>query len=259
MGLAKPRSAPQNEARIRIAQRSEMRASGGWDMKVGSNVKEWGLVAMVAIIAILANLPENMTDRLGMRVDYLVVTLAAMVFVGLLLYMRFTFFLIVILLVIGANLPGQYAEKLNISRIPLMLTLALLVGISLINHIVRLLPTGLEKDDSTEAQKALFYAVEKGNMVYAQKLLNMNLDANLKGPSGYTPLMYAAARGHAGLAELFLRNGANAMLVNDEGDSAVDLALRMGHSDVAEILKQARMQQLARQNTKPPAGAFANA
>ena len=214
---------------------------------------------MVGLIALLANLPEQWIDRVGVRVDYLVITLAAVVFVALLLYMRFTFFLIVILLVIGANLPGQYAERLNISRVPLLLALGMMVGISLINHIVRILPTGLEKDDSKEAQKALFYAVEKGNMVYAQKLLHMNLDPNLTGPNGYTPLMYAAARGHAGLTELFLRNGADAGILNAEGDSAVDLALRLGHPAVAEILKQARLLQVANKGGKTSTGMFANA
>jgi energy-coupling factor transporter transmembrane protein EcfT len=222
--------------------------------------KEWILVAMVAVIAVLANLPEHLVTGFGLSVHYLVITLAAVVFIALLLYLRFTFFLIIILLVIGANLPGQFASNLNISKVPLILALALMVGVSLINHIVRLLPSGLEKDNSTEAQKALFYAVEKGNMVYAQKLLNMNLDPNVRGPSGYTPLMYSAAKGHAGLAELFLRNGADTTLVNEEGDSAVDLALRFGHSTVADLLKQARMQQIAQRGDKPSErGAFANA
>ena len=228
-------------------------------MNLKISVKEWVLVGMVGLIAVLANLPEHVIDSLGVRVDYLVITLAAVVFVALLLYMRFTFFLIVILLVIGANLPGQYADRLNISRVPLLLALGLMVGISLINHIVRVLPSGLEKDSSSEAQKALFYAVEKGNMVYAQRLLNMNIDPSLKGPNGYTPLMYAAARGHAGLTELFLRNGADANVMNAEGDSAVDLALRMGHAPVADILKQARLQQFAKQGGKATGGTFANA
>ncbi|MBL8380918.1 MAG: ankyrin repeat domain-containing protein [Burkholderiales bacterium] len=228
-------------------------------MNLKISIKEWLLIAMVGLIAVLANLPERVSERLSVNVDYLIITLAAVVFVGLLLYMRFTFFLIVTLLVIGANLPGQWAERLNISRVPLLLALALMVGVSLINHIVRLLPSGLEKDDSREAQKALFYAVEKGNMVYAQKLLNMNLDPNARAENGYTPLMYAAARGHIGLTELFLRNGADSLLVNQEGDSAVDLALRMGHGQVADFLKQARLQQMAAQSGRPTTGMFANA
>ena len=213
-------------------------------MNLKNSKKEWFLVTMVGAIAILANLPEYVTDRFGIKIEYLLITLGAVVFVALLLYMRFTFFLIIVLLVIGANLPGQYAQALGISKIPLILTLALMVGVSLINHIVKIMPTGLERDDSSEAQKALFYAIEKGNLVYAQKLLNMNLDPNVKGPGGYSCLMYAAAKGHAGLVELFLRNGADSTAVNTEGDSAVDLALRLGHSQIADTLKQARMLQM---------------
>lgn len=213
-------------------------------MNLKISKKEWFLVTMVGAIAILANLPEYVTDRFGIKIEYLLITLGAVVFVALLLYMRFTFFLIIVLLVIGANLPGQYAQALGISKIPLILTLALMVGVSLINHIVKIMPTGLERDDSSEAQKALFYAIEKGNLVYAQKLLNMNLDPNVKGPGGYSCLMYAAAKGHAGLVELFLRNGADSTAVNTEGDSAVDLALRLGHSQIADTLKQARMLQM---------------
>ena len=213
-------------------------------MNLKISKKEWILVLMVGSIAILANLPSNLTDHLGVKIEYLLITLGAVVFVALLLYMRFTFFLIIVLLVIGANLPGQYAQALGISKIPLILTLALMVGVSLINHVVKLMPTGLERDNSSEAQKALFYAIEKGNLVYAQTLLNMNLDPNVKGPGGYSCLMYAAAKGNAGLVELFLRNGADSTLVNNEGDSAVDLALRLGHSQIADILKQARMQQM---------------
>ena len=214
-------------------------------MNLKISTKEWVLVGMVAVIALIANLPASITDQLGVKIEYLLITLAAVVFVALLLYMRFTFFLIIVLLVIGANLPGQYAQALGISKVPLILTLALMVGVSLINHVVRLIPSGLERDNSGEAQKALFYAIEKGNLVYAQKLLNMNLDPNVKGPGGYSCLMYAAAKGHAGLVELFLRNGADSTAVNTEGDSAVDLALRLGHSQIADILKQARMQQMA--------------
>ena len=221
-------------------------------MNLKISKKEWVLVFMVGVIALLANLPASLTDHLGIKIEYLLFTLGAVVFVALLLYMRFTFFLIVVLLVIGANLPGQYAQALGISKIPLILTLALMVGVSLINHIVKLMPTGLERDNSSEAQKALFYAIEKGNLVYAQKLLNMNLDPNVRGPGGYSCLMYAAAKGHAGLVELFLRNGADSTLVNSEGDSAVDLALRLGHSQIADILKQARMLQMNRSSGAAP-------
>ena len=61
--------------------------------------KEIGLIGLVGAIALLANLPPHLTDGLGIKVEYLLITLGAVVFVALLLYMRFTFFLIIVLLV----------------------------------------------------------------------------------------------------------------------------------------------------------------
>ena len=106
--------------------------------------------------------------------------------------------------------------------------MATMVGISLINYVVDLLPTGLEtkpKEQSDEGIKVLFYAIEKGNLVYAQKVLSLNFDPNLVAENGYTPLMYAAARGDAKMVELLLRNGADVNLVSNDGDTAIELAL----------------------------------
>ena len=61
------------------------------------------------------------------------------------------------------------------------------------------MPTGLEprpKEKSPEGVKALFYAIEKNNLVYAQKVLSMNFDPNLLHDNGYTPLAYAAMKGN---------------------------------------------------------------
>ena len=231
-------------------------------MTFNINTKEIVLIALVGLVVVLANLPEEFAARLGVNIDYLIAALGGVVFVGLLLYLKFTAFLVIVLLAVGAGMPGHWAQRLGISQVPLVLTLIAMVGVSLINYIVRVMPTGLEKDNSKEAQKALFYAVEKGNMVYAQKLLNMNLDCNVKGPNGYTPLIYAAARGHRGLVELFLRNGGDPNALNADGDSAVDMALRMGHSEVADILKQARIayaQRRAGRNSQLPNSGFATA
>ncbi|HXC38449.1 MAG TPA: ankyrin repeat domain-containing protein, partial [Burkholderiales bacterium] len=110
-------------------------------------------------------------------------------------------------------------------------------------------PTGLEekpKEQSAEGIKALFYAIEKGNLVYAQKVLSMNFDPNLRADNGYTPLMYAAARGDARMCELLLRNGAEVGVVSADGDTAIELALRVGSQEVADLLKAARTEELAR-------------
>ena len=111
------------------------------------------------------------------------------------------------------------------------------------NYVVKLMPTGLEprpKEKSPEGIKALFYAIEKNNLVYAQKVLSMNFDPNLAHDNGYTPLAYAAMKGSSPMVELLLRNGASVMLPTKEGDTPVELALRFGHGDVADLLRRAR-------------------
>jgi len=142
------------------------------------------------------------------------------------------------------------AESLGISTLPLVIAMATMVGFSLINYVVDLLPTGLEKrprEQSAEGIKVLFYAIEKGNLIYAQKVLSQNFDPNIVAENGYTPLMYAAARGDSKMVELLLRNGADVNIVSHEGDTAIELALRIGSQECADILKKARADQLVRE------------
>ena len=94
----------------------------------------------------------------------------------------------------------------------MILALVAMVGISLINYFVKLMPTGLEpkpKEKSPEGVRALFYAIEKSNLVYAQKVLEMNFDPNVQHDNGYTALAYAAMKGNGRMVELLLRNGAD--------------------------------------------------
>ena len=88
----------------------------------------------------------------------------------------------------------------------------------------------------------MFYAIEKNNAVYAQKVISMNFDPNLHHDNGYTPLAYAAMKGNPQMVELFLRNGADPTLTTKEGDTPVELALRFGHAEVADMLKRARQE-----------------
>jgi ankyrin repeat protein len=193
---------------------------------------------------VLANLPrEYVEETLGISHGALLAILAICVIVGLFLYLKFGLFVVVLLLIAGANMPGQIADGLNISKIPIVLALIALVGVGLINYVVKLVPTGLEpkpREKSPEGVRALFYAIEKSNPVYAQKVLSMNFDPNLVHDNGYTPLAYAAMKGSVPMIELLLRNGADPAMVTKEGDTPVELALRMGHAEVADILKRAR-------------------
>ncbi|MGH8692444.1 MAG: ankyrin repeat domain-containing protein, partial [Burkholderiales bacterium] len=207
-------------------------------------VRELILMGLIAVTALLANLPEEYVDEtLGVSRAALVAVLGIAVIIGLFLYLRTGLFIAVVLLIAGANMPDQIAEGLNISKIPIVLALVALVGVGLINYVVKLVPTGLEprpKEKSSEGVRALFYAIEKNNLVYAQKVLSMNFDPNLHHDNGYTPLAYAAMRGSLPMIELLLRNSADPTGATKEGDTPVELALRFGHAEVADALKQAR-------------------
>jgi len=219
-------------------------------MTMHAKTKEWALVTLISLTAVLANLPRDMLEGWGVNPDHLIAILAIAVLISLFFYLKFTFLLMFIALAAGANMPAQIAEKLGISTVPLILALAAMVGISLINYVIGLLPTGLEekpKEKSAEGIKTLFYAIEKGNLVYAQKILSMNFDPNLLADNGYTPLMYASARGNAQMVELLIRNGADVTIMSHDGDTALEIALKMGSIEVADIIKKARADQVARE------------
>ncbi len=207
-------------------------------------IRELVLMGLITVTAVLANLPKDyVEDTLGVNTTTLLAVLAIAVIIGLFLYLKFFFFVAVVLLIAGANMPDQIAEGLNISKIPIVLALVALVGIGLINYVVKLVPTGLEpkpKEKSPEGIRAMFYAIEKNNLVYAQKVLSMHFDPNLHHDNGYTPLAYAAMKGSVPMVELLLRNGANAAMTTREADTPVELALRFGHADAADLLKRAR-------------------
>ncbi len=219
-------------------------------MQISKRAMEWTLFGLVGLIAILANLPQSWLEYGSINRNLLLGILVLTVFIALFLYLKFQFFILVVLLALGANMPGEVSDSLGISTMPLVIAMAAMVGISLINYVVDLLPTGLEekpKEQSAEGIKALFYAIEKGNLVYAQKVLSMNFDPNLRAENGYTPLMYASARGDAKMCELLVRNGADVNIISSDGDTAIELALRVGSQEVADILKKARIEQAARE------------
>jgi hypothetical protein len=207
-------------------------------------IRELILMGLITITAVLANLQHEYVEySLGISHNTLIAVLGIAVIIGLFLYLKFGLFVAVVLLIAGANMPDQIAEGLNISKIPIVLALVALVGVGLINYVVKLMPTGLEpkpKEKSAEGVRALFYAIEKNNLVYAQKVLGMNFDPNLHHDNGYTPLAYAAMRGSLPMIELLLRNGADPQQTTKEGDTPVELALRFGHAEVADGLKVAR-------------------
>jgi len=215
------------------------------DLLTRMRIREVLLFGLIALSAVLANLPPESLEEYGINRDYLLAILGCGIVIGLFFYLKFFFFLAVVLLILGANLDEQIAGQFNVSKVPLVLALVAMVGISLINYVVKLVPTGLEpkpKELSPEGVRALFYAIEKGNLVYAQKVLAMNFDPNMRHDNGYTALAYAAMKGNSPMVELLLRNGADPDVTTKDGDTPVELALRFGHAPVADLLKAARLQ-----------------
>lgn len=212
--------------------------------------KEWALVGLVGLATLFALLPPHIAEQLSIDRGYIAAILGILLVVALFLYLKFAFFIMVALLVIGANVTDSWSDTLGISKAPLIITLIAMVGISLINYVVSILPTGLEtkpREKSPEGIKAMFYAIEKDNLVYAQKVLSMNFDPNLLNDNGYSPLQYAAMRGNAQMVELIIRNGGSVGMLSKDGESAMELALKMGHGEAAEVLKKARQEQLAQE------------
>jgi hypothetical protein len=215
------------------------------DLLTRMRVREVLLFGLIVLAAVLAQFPLEVLEEYGINRNYLLGVLGCGIVLGLFFYLKFFFFLSVVLLILGANLDQMIAEYVQISKVPLVLALVAMVGVSLINHVVKLMPTGLEpkpKEKSPEGVRALFYAIEKSNLVYAEKVLQMNFDANLQHENGYTALAYAAMKGNSRLVELLLRNGADPTTTTRDGDTPVELALRLGHAEVADILKNARLQ-----------------
>jgi len=80
-------------------------------MKLSKRGREITLVALVAIAAVLANLPEEWHEAVGIDRNYLLGLLALTVFISLFLYLRFQFFFLVVLLALAANMPGEVAPE----------------------------------------------------------------------------------------------------------------------------------------------------
>jgi ankyrin repeat protein len=222
------------------------------DLVTKVRVREVLLFSLIALTALLANLPEESLPGYSIHRDYLLAVLGCAIVIGLFFYLRFYFFVAVVLLILGANLDQAIADRFGISKLPLVLALVAMVGMSLINYVVKLMPTGLEpqpRERSPEGIRAMFYGIERNNVGYVQKVLEMNFDANLQHENGYTPLAYAAMKGHLQMVDLLLRCGASPALATKEGDTPVELALRLGHSEVADVLRNARLAETQKPQT----------
>src|SRR5258708_24140946 len=98
-------------------------------------LREISLVVLVGLAATLANLPEETIERFDIDRDLLLGSLALLVFIALVLYLKFQSFFLAVLLALAANMPGDAAESLGISKLPLIISMPTMLGFSLIHYL----------------------------------------------------------------------------------------------------------------------------
>jgi hypothetical protein len=210
-------------------------------------IREWTLLGLVGSMALVANLPRHVLDRLGVESGLLMALLGLMVVFALFIYVRLFFFLLYALLAVGANLPEKWADSLGISQTPMLVALIAMVVLSLINYSAKALPSGLEPKkprSNPEATRVLLEAIERGNMTYIRTLLTMDFDIDEAGAGGMTPLMQAARRGEFKLVQMLVKRGASS-LVDGPSGRASEVALLNNFPKVTEFLRKVEEVQAA--------------
>lgn len=210
------------------------------DIVKQQQIREWTLLGLVGLMALIANLPLHLLEGVGLDQRLLMAVLGLMVVFALFLYVRLFFFLLYALLAVGANLPAQWADSLGINQTPLLVALIAMVALSLLNYGARMLPTGLEAKkprQNTEATKVLVEAIERRNLPYVKTLLTMDFDLDAPDEAGVTPLMCAARRGEFKIVQMLIKGGASALPGGPSG-RASDLALQNNFPSVSEFLKR---------------------
>jgi ankyrin repeat protein len=75
-----------------------------------------------------------------------------------------------------------------------------------------------------------------GDIPTAHLLLDRGAGPNVRGASGYTPLMIAASRGNTVMVERLLALGADPSATADDGKTAMEIATERGFPELAERL-----------------------
>lgn len=202
--------------------------------------RDWGLVTVVALLAIGANLPSTLVESFSIDHRYLLAGLIAVVGVSLVRYLKFTLILVICILAIGSNLPEGIAEEFGIDPQVMLLGLVSMITISLSNLLFKL-PTGLDKGGrpkSAHGAAALFMAILKGRIAMVQLLLREGVNVNVRTVSGKTPLMAACHKGYTDLVQLLLEHGALVEVKDSAGNSPLTFAQRGGYTRIMELLQK---------------------
>ncbi len=183
------------------------------------------ILLAASVMSFLANLPDSILGNLVDR-KILLVALTALVVVAMFRYLQMLLLLTISILAIGANLPAEIASSLGISQLALLVSLGVLVSITLLNRLVKWLPT--EKDTPAsviiDEREDLMAAIATGDQAHLQRLLLMNVSVNFT-LNGTTPLHLAAEKGYPEIVRLLISKGADFRQKNADGKTPLDIAL----------------------------------
>lgn len=220
--------------------------------------KDWVFVAVVAVLAVGANLPDKWAELISVDQRYLMVGLMVLVGVSLVRYLKFSLLLIVAILAMGANMPQELAEKFGIETNILVLALVAMVVMSLSNRLLKL-PTGLEKKQgakSTHGAAALFNAIVNGRLATVEALISVGANVNVRTVNGTTPVMVAASKGYSDIVKVLLDSGSDPNAKKSDGVTALAIAEHGGFSRTADVLRSA-INRLKNQAVTPGASPMA--
>jgi len=90
---------------------------------------------------------------------------------------------------------------------------------------------------SNNNNTSLFTAIENGNILDVQTLLDRGANVNIQHKDGYTPLIVAAANGHELIVKMLLDNGADVNLQDNKyGNTPLIVAADYGHESIVKML-----------------------
>jgi hypothetical protein len=210
-----------------------------FDLKRHLLSKDMAALVFIAVMSILANLPEGYGGWLLNR-QVMLGALIAVVVVALFHFMQLLLLLTITVLAVGANLPKEMAAGLGISQTALLVVLGALIGITLVNRIFRLLPmpgAAVQSEDFDEetyeggfehlsVHQQMIYAIAHGRVGIIRKLLENGAGANFS-LNGTTPLHLATEKGYSSIVTLLIQHGANLLAQDAKGQTPLDLALAL--------------------------------
>lgn len=198
------------------------------------------LVALVTILAIVANLPDEVAARYELNQSYLLIALVVVLMFSLLRYVRFGLVLTTTILIIGANLPKHLANEWNVQPEIMLFALCIMVGIVGINKLFEFVPTKPKESKryaSVEGIKALFKAIQHGRVATVDRLIRGGVNVNAKTISGVTPLMLATHLGYTDIAQILMAAGANVFARDRNGNSPLNIAQRKGFTRIVGLVE----------------------